>query len=106
MKNGMAIGALARQLKSAAERIGDLTMDIEQFEQGNDGMVQTCQELRLDELEHAQMLVLKLTEFIMQAAEDVSQVNTDEGGSAFGPGELTENVGEVEEPKADCEDQE
>ena len=106
MKNGMAIGALARQLKSAAERIGDLTMDIEQFEQGNDGMVATCLELRLDELEHAQMLVLKLTEFITQATEDATPVNTDEGGSAFGPGELTDNAGEVEEPKADCEDQE
>lgn len=106
MKNGMAIGALARQLKSAAERIGDLTMDIEQFEQGNDGMVQTCQKLRLDELEHAQILVLKLTEFITQAAEDAPPVNTDEGGSAFGPGELTDKVGEIEEPKADCVDPE
>ena len=32
MKNGMAIGALARQLKCSAERIEHLTMDVEQFE--------------------------------------------------------------------------
>lgn len=107
MKNGMAIGSLARQLKYSAERISDLTMDIEQFEQGNDGMVQTCQELLLDELEHAQMLVLKLTEFITQVvADNATPVNTDEGGSAFGPGELTDDVGEVEEPNADCVDSE
>ena len=92
MKNGMAIGALSRQLKSAAERIGDLTMDIEQFEQGNEVMTDTCVDLRLDELEHAQMLVLKLTELITQAADENPMTNTDEGGSVFAPGDLNDNA--------------
>ena len=47
MRNGMAISALARQLKSSAERLDELTMNIEQFEQGNQKMVQTCQEFRM-----------------------------------------------------------
>lgn len=94
MKNGMAIGALARQLKSSAERIENITMDIEQFEQGNELMANTCVDLRMDELERAQMLVLKLTEMITQSSEDNQNVNQDEGGSVFAPGELTDNVGE------------
>ena len=94
MKNGMAIGALARQLKSSAERIENLTMDIEQFEQGNELMANTCVDLRMDELERAQMLVLKLTEMITQSSEDNQNVNQDEGGSVFATGELTDNVGE------------
>lgn len=94
MKNGMAIGALARQLKCSAERIEHLTMDVEQFEQGSEDMVNTIVDLRMDELERAQMLVLKMTEMITQSTEDNSNVNQDEGGSVFGPGELTDNVGD------------
>lgn len=94
MKNGMAIGALARQLKCSAERIDHLTMDVEQFEQGNEDMVNTIVDLRMDELERAQMLVLKLTELITQATEEETNVNTDEGGSVFGPGELNANAGD------------
>lgn len=101
MKNGAAIGALSRQLKAAAERIGDLTMDIEQFEQGNEDMVETCVDLRLDELEHAQMIVLKLTEFIAQTEEGNGQVNADEGGSVFGPGELNANLGDKTDEDTD-----
>lgn len=94
MKNGMAIGALARQLKCSAERIDHLSMDVEQFEQGNEDMVNTIVDLRMDELERAQNLVLKLTELITQATEEDSNVNTDEGGSVFGPGELNAVAGE------------
>ena len=94
MKNGMAISALARQLKCSAERIDHLTMDVEQFEQGNEDMVNTMVDLRMDELERAQKLVLTLTELITQAAGEEAQVNQDEGGSVFGPGELTDQVGE------------
>lgn len=94
MKNGMAIGALARQLKCSAERIDHLSMDVEQFEQGNEDMVNTIVDLRMDELERAQMLVLKLTELITQATEVEPNVNTDEGGSVFGPGELNASAGD------------
>lgn len=91
MKNGMAISALSRQLKAAAERIDEVTMDIEQFEQGNEDMVNICVDIRMTELEHAQMLVLKLTEFITQAADENVQVNADEGGSVFAAGDLNDD---------------
>ena len=100
MKNGYAISALARQLKCSAERIDHLSMDVEQFEQGNENMVNTMVDLRMDELEQAQMLVLKLTELITQAAGE-EKVNQDEGGSVFGPGELNANAGEKSENE-DC----
>lgn len=97
MKNGMAISALSRQLKAAAERIDEVTMDIEQFEQGNEDMVNICVDIRMTELEHAQMLVLKLTEFITQAAEENVQVNADDGGSVFAPGDLNnDGAGETD----------
>ncbi|MBR3973009.1 MAG: hypothetical protein IKJ99_03515 [Oscillospiraceae bacterium] len=64
-------------------------------------MVDTCIDLRMDELEHAQMLVLKLTEFITQVAEGPNAVNTDDGGSVFGPGELTANAGDKTEEDTD-----
>lgn len=99
MKNGMAVGALARQLRSTAQRIEDLSKDIEMFEQGSEDMVNTCVDLRLDELERAQMLVLELTKLITEPAEGgegetEAPVNQDEGGSVFGPGELTDNGGD------------
>ena len=100
MKNGMAVSALARQLRSTAQRIEDLSNDIEMFEQGNELMVGTCVDLRLDELERAQMLVLKLTELISEPVEEeATTVNQDEGGSVFGPGELTDDCGDKTDGK-------
>lgn len=105
MKNGMVISAICRQLKMVAERIDNMTMDIEQFEQSNDSMVKTYAGLRMDELEHAQVLTLRLTELIAQAEAEEPEVNTDEGGSAFAAGELTDNtVREPIEGNADCDD--
>ena len=102
MKNGMAVGALARQLRSTAQRIEDLSNDIEMFEQGSELMVSTGVDLRLDELERAQMLVLKLTELITEpAADEETTVNQDEGGSVFGPGELTDDCGDKTDGKDD-----
>lgn len=99
MKNGMAVGALARQLKCSAQRIDELSNDIEMFEQGNEAMVNTCVDLRLDELERAQMLVLQLTKLISDSAEDTETANQDEGGSVFGPGELTDDCGDKTDEK-------
>lgn len=105
MKNGMVISAVCRQLKMVADRIDNMSMDIEQFEQSNGAMVDTYVDLRLDELEHAQVLTLRLTELITQADEEKSEVNTDEGGSVFAAGDLTEEqAGEATEENADCDD--
>ncbi len=105
MKNGMVISAICRQLKLVCDRIDNMSMDIEQFEQNNSAMVEVYASHRLDELEHAQILTLKLTELISQAGEDEPEVNTDEGGGVFAAGELNDDtVREPIEGNADCDD--
>ena len=102
VKNGMAISAICRQLKLVCDRIDNMSMDIEQFEQNNSTMVEVYASHRLDELEHAQMLTLKLTELITQADAEDPVVNTDEGGSVFAEGELDDNTGKVVEVEYDA----
>ena len=105
MKNGMAISAICRQLKLVCDRIDNMSMDIEQFEQNNVDMVEVYASHRLDELEHAQMLTLKLTELITQAGAEEPVVNTDEGGSVFAAGDLNSDTVEISaEASADCGD--
>ena len=105
MKNTMAVCELSRQLKLVCERIESLSMGLEQFEQGNTEMADTYIALRLDELEHAQVLTLNLTDLITQEGDETIEVNTDDGGSVFSAGELTEEK-PVEQPEenADCDD--
>lgn len=95
MKNGMVISAICRQLKLVCDRIDNMSMDIEQFEQNNSDMVGVYAAHRLDELEHAQILTLKLTELIAQADAEEPPVNTDEGGSVFAAGELNSDTVEI-----------
>lgn len=95
MKNGMAISAICRQLKLVCDRIDNMSMDIEQFEQNNSDMVEVYASLRLDELEHAQMLTLNLTRLMTQADVEEPNVNTDEGGSVFAAGELNSDTVEI-----------
>lgn len=105
MKNGMVISAICRQLKMVCDRIDNMSMDIEQFEQNNSTMVEVYASHRMDELEHAQMLTLKLTEMITQADAEEPEVNTDEGGSVFAAGELNSDTVEIpEDAGADCAD--
>ena len=95
MKNGMAISAICRQLKLVCDRIDNMSMDIEQFEQNNSDMVEVYASLRLDELEHAQMLTLNLTRLMTQSEVEKPDVNTDEGGSVFAAGELNSDTVEI-----------
>lgn len=105
MKNGMVISAICRQIKLVCDRIDNISMDIEQFEQNNSDMVEVYSSHRMDELEHAQILTLKLTELISQAGADEPVVNTDEGGSVFAAGELNSDTVEIpEDAGADCDD--
>ena len=105
MKNGMVISAICRQLKLVCDRIDNMSMDIEQFEQNNSDMVEVYASLRLDELEHAQMLTLNLTKLMTQADSEEPNVNTDEGGSVFAAGELNSDTVEISaNADADCDD--
>jgi len=88
MKNVYAIGGVSRHLSKVAEHIERLAMDIHSSEQDAGNLEPVYSDLLFDELEHAQVLTLKLTELISQS-QDGSTGNADGAdGSAFGPGNL------------------
>ena len=90
MKNAFAISSLSRQMEKVCEQIDCLAMGVQDTEQGVGDIAGTYQDMLLDELEHIQILALKLTELISQAVGEEQETNTDEGeGSAFAEGELT-----------------
>lgn len=89
MKNAYAISSLSRQMVKVSERIEGLAMGVQDVEQGIGDIADTYQDMLLDELEHVQLLTLKLTAMISDAVGEEA-ANTDEGdGSAFAAGELT-----------------
>lgn len=88
MKNAYAISSMSRQMCKVCGQIDALAMGIQDTEQGIGDIADVYQELLLDELEHIQMLTLKLTELI---TVDPSEAHTDDGeGSAFAAGDLTD----------------
>ena len=90
MKNAFAISSLSRQMEKVCEQIDCLAMGVQDTEQGVGDIAGTYQDMLLDELEHIQILALKLTELISQAVSEEQEINTDEGeGSAFAEGDLT-----------------
>lgn len=97
MKNAYAISSLSRQLGKTCEQIDSLAMGVQDTEQVIGDIADTYLDLLFDELEHAQMLTLKLTDLISQAAGE-GTANADEGdGSAFAAGDLTdEKTGEAD----------
>lgn len=101
MTNHMAIGSLCEQIKIACERIQSMTASIEQFDDSN--LEEVFISLRLDELEHVQVLALRLTDLIAQGDEENTAVNADEGG-VFAAGELSgKPVDKTLEKNADCD---
>ena len=90
MKNAYAISSLSRQMVKVCEQIDSLAMGVQDTEQSVGDVVDTYQDMLLDELEHVQVLTLKLTEMISLAVGEET-ANADEGeGSAFAEGERDE----------------
>ena len=89
MKNAYAISSLSRQMVKVCEQIDSLAMGVQDSEQGIGDVTDTYQTMLLDELEHVQLLTLKMTEMVSQAMGGEAE-NADEGeGSVFSEGELT-----------------
>lgn len=102
MKNDYAICEVSRQLAKVCERIESMSCSLDQLESSTGGVAETFVNLRMDELEHAQLLTLKLTELIAQESPDE---NADEGdGSAFAAGDLTDD-GEDDDEESGGEDE-
>ena len=90
MKNAYAINSLSRQMVKVCEQIDSLAMGVQDTEQGNVDVADAYTDMLLDEIEHVQMLTLKLTEVITEAAgEDVLGIADDSCGRAFSEGELS-----------------
>lgn len=91
MKNAYAVSSASRQLIKVCEQMDTLAMGVQDTEQGIGDLAEVYTDLLFDELEHAQMLILKLTELVSQS-QDGGTENTDGAdGSAFGPGDLDSN---------------
>lgn len=91
MKNAFIIANMAATLEKAGEQIEALARLTTEAENRGDAVCETYTTILLDELEHAQMLTLKLTELVTDAlGEDEPQPaqNTDGEGGAFAQGEL------------------
>lgn len=87
MQNYAAVGNICSQIIKSCEKIQTITNGMSVFDQANKDLVETYGNIQFDELEHTQVLVLMLTKLISEP--DGNALNTDDDGSAFGPGELT-----------------
>lgn len=96
MKNAYEIGNLSRQLKAVSEKIESLAEGIAANANLSPSLVELYRGLLLDEIEHTQILTLELTRRMAEAeSSEDGTMNADEGdGSAFGPGDLTDTLGE------------
>ena len=99
MNDNFAIQNLCDQLSLAVGRIRSMTESM--VEPADPLLVETYEDMRMTELEHVQILTLTLTKLIAPAVPDTADAeDTARGdGSAFMPGELTHEKGEVEEPE-------
>lgn len=88
MKNAYAINSVSQQMVKICERIDDLASAVEGSEQDTGDIADTYQDLLLDELEHIQMLTLKLTELVSEAVGEETANNDEGDDSAFAPGDL------------------
>lgn len=92
MSNEAEIGNICSQIIKSCEKIQTVTNGMSVFDQSNPELVESYGNIQFDELEHTQVLVLMLTKLISEP--DADAMNTDDDGSAFGPGELTAIQGE------------
>lgn len=96
MKNTVAISSIARTLVKVAEKLETLAYSSRDTEETDEELSNVYDDLLIDEVNHVQKLTIELTKVIIP--EEPDDENTDEGESAFGPGELRD---EVRPPKID-----
>ncbi len=89
MTNEDVIINLSQQLEAAAERIKELAEGITAMHEVRPMVCENYESFLLDEVAHVQILALDLTQVVTEGDAD----NVDE---AFGPGELTDVLGEDE----------
>ena len=99
MKNAYAIMDLAILMGKACDSITTAASSVAAAEQNsNDDLVETYKGFMLTELENLQHMVLTLTGFVAEAAQD-GDLRQDDAGSVFQEGELTDDLGDKTETK-------
>lgn len=94
MQNSAAVGSICTQLIKSCEKVQTITSAMDAFEQTNDKIIESYSDIRIDELEHIQILTLMLTELVSAESDE----NMDGEGSTFAPGDLNDvKKGEGEE---------
>lgn len=92
MKNAKDIWNASLHLAKAAEQIASYAMDISHEDEISDGLADLYEELVLDQISQAQILMLRLTDLVTEGQE----TNADEDGGVFAEGELTSVLGSKE----------
>lgn len=86
MQNSYVIASLAKALIKTGESIDMMVCNTNEADQQTPELSEVYESMILDELAHAQMIVLNLTK-MLTGSEDETGENQDEGG-AFMPDEL------------------
>lgn len=109
MENSLTLKGVCKQLGRIFSSISDLTDEIDNVvEQKSQDLTYEYADMRMQELEQAQRLIIVLTEMIVDNTDMIfnkaSADNTDEDdGSVFAEGELTDKLGSKAQKKAaDC----
>ena len=93
-----AVGEICRQLIHTCEQIGSLSNGIENTPDPE--LAGVYHDMRMDELEHAQVLILKITELVTTDAPAFSREDEEEGGgSVFAAGDLNVVKGAEKKPE-------
>lgn len=90
MTNENTIINLSGQLKAVAERVCNVVSGYEFVKDSDPEIAEVYERFVLDEVSHAQIIVLELTRLLTEGGEEKED-------EAFGPGELEENIGEKDE---------
>ena len=93
MTNESVIATLGGQLKEVADRIQSIALTNEVLRANNSSFDVQLEDFLLDEISHAQKLVLELTGLV---AADAPAPAANGDDSVFGPGELNSIIGEKE----------
>lgn len=94
MGNSTVICAITRQIAKCCERAGDLLTAKGTARYGSETLGEVFESMILEEVEHIQILTLELTKEITGQDER----HDDDGGTAFGPGELRSTLGPKDDP--------
>ena len=95
MQNSYVIASLAKALIKTGESIDMMVCNTNEADQQTPELSEVYESMILDELAHAQMIVLNLTRMLTYGGEGSVDFNRTDEGSVFGPGELDDKKSKI-----------